>query len=224
MSFLAVKKIDELFDFQKNGFFANWLLSLTKAPTDTVIPLDFEILNGRIITVMEARKVEIINESVNLLSTLALINSRNITAIDNFTGGYKVTTSLPHYYTITDKVTQSSFTGGDVGYNGLKTIVTIPTSTTYTIAGTYTSSKIGVVTKNAVAITKTGNYYFIPAREKLPSLLNSGLYYYYFYDELTELKSELFCIDENIISFSRAFANNNNSFLVDNNGSYFITI
>lgn len=225
MSFLRVKNIDERFDFQKEGYYQNWKLALTKAPTDTVLPLFFEIKNGSIITTFEARKVKIVSDEVILLETIALINQRTISAIATFAGGYKVTTSTPHFYKIGDIVTQSGFTGGDIGYNGIKTIVTIPTSDTYTVIGTFTSDKTGVVNKNAVIISQTNDNYVIQGRERLKSLLNSGLYYYFFDDGINKQKrSELFCIDSDILSFKRGFANNHGKYLSTGSNKTLVTI
>jgi hypothetical protein len=224
MSFLSVVNIIERFDPQKEGYYSNYELALTFAPTDTVLTLDFEIKNGGIISTFEARKVHIDNDIPIVDKTIALINTKIISGIVTNISGYKATTSTNHNYLPGDVITQSGFVGADSGYNGIKTILSCPTLNEYIIAGIYTSSKTGAVNKNAITVNKIGDNYFVPAREALPSLLDKGLYYYYISDGINEMRSELFCIKEGLVSFSRYFANNLGHVFADNNDKILTTI
>lgn len=61
---------------------------------------------------------------------------------------YEVTTNAAHGLLAGDIITQSGFTGADIGYNGTKLIISV-TANTYVVSGTYTSSKTGYLEMGA---------------------------------------------------------------------------
>jgi len=225
MSFLAYKNTDELFDFQLLKNFNNWKFGITKAPNDNVLPFSFKIFDGGQITTFEARKVSISNDTVTLLDTITLVSYRVISAIaENVAGvSYKVTTSVAHGYITGDVVTQSGFVAPDAAYNGDKTILSVPTTTSYIVAGTYTSSKTGLVNKDLVTITQINDSYSIKANEGLDSNLANGIYYYYYSDGYNTGISDLFCIDGTIQYFNIYLIDEDGNYLVDEADNFLVT-
>lgn len=225
MSFLPVKNITDLFDFQLPGSHNNWRWSLHVAPSDNVLTISFKIENGTTLQTFLAYKIDIKNDIVTVLDTISLISNKTIASIAENSAGvsYKVTTSASHYYKVGDVVTQSGFVAPNAAYNGAKTILSVPSATEYIVAGTYTNNVAGLVAKSLVTVEQTGNWYSIAANEGLTSNLLRGFYYYYFFDGVNQRKSDIFYIDDTIKDFNKYFVNNNHFILVDNNGCGLVT-
>ena len=125
-SFLAQRQPNELFAFQKQGNHNNWKYSITIAPSDSVLPFNFKIVDGVTITIFEARGVSIINDVVTVLETIDLFPLVPIIQSgDNYTitGNGTIPTALDvgiYYYHFSDgdQVTESDlfYVDGSVYY------------------------------------------------------------------------------------------------------------